>query len=98
MTTYFNAEEWNVVEALAKAKGISRYKLLKDAVMAYCEVCQKEKKQDEPRTEGKQLREIDEAVGDSRQSVGELDRKSEEDKRFTLPEAANHADPLDIGL
>lgn len=60
--------------------------------MAYCETCEKEKKTDE------QTRREGNAPRQSVETVGEPQRKSEEDNRITLAEQANHADPDAFGL
>jgi hypothetical protein len=96
MTTHFDEKQWNIVEDVAKSQGISKYKLLKDAVMAYCVACvEKEKKLDEQRrnTSG-------ESPETSRETVRTAsgDTKSTPESKFSLPEAADYADPPDIGL
>ena len=94
MTTHFTPQEWDVIENVCKTKGITKYKLLKEAVMSYCEACSKEKKTDE------QTRREGNPPGSSNKTTeGNQPEHSEPERQLENPKAAaHHFDPDDIGL
>jgi hypothetical protein len=44
ITTNFNTQETKLIEELSKKLGITKYKLLRDATVAYCKTMLKEEK------------------------------------------------------
>lgn len=52
MTTFLNKKEIDKVEEVCKLRDCSKYKLLRDAVLDYCEACLDGEKQNERGKEG----------------------------------------------
>ena len=50
VTTFLNPSQIELVEKIAKKEGISKYKLLRKAVLTYCKACL-EDEEDEPEKE-----------------------------------------------
>jgi ribosome-binding protein aMBF1 (putative translation factor) len=101
LTAHFNEDELRKIDDLCIEKGWikkgkpNHYVFLRTASLSLCEACEKEKKQDE---QGRNpSRESPQVTGKTDTS----DRNAEQQARpsdLTLPEAANHIEPLDIGL
>jgi hypothetical protein len=101
MTAHFSLPELKNIDDLCQEKGWlkegkpNHYLFLRKAALAYCESCQKEKKQDE-REGTKSTGESLETVGRAKRETGESSNPSGE--ATDIIRAVNHAEADDIGF
>lgn len=107
MTANFSPDEVAKIDAVCQKQGIlkkatgtpNHYALLRRAVLAYCETClEQEKNKNGKEGTRNSAGQSSEVHGEPSQKGRGSDGIAQGDSEVPLAEAANHADPLDIGF